>query len=91
MFCLPAYTQNLSTAPEDEKALDAATRGLCKVQVAMLGEIAIHGDGHTLAFKVALVEQFVDRFGFDAVLFEANQMNPPPESTHMVGRSGNTG
>lgn len=73
MFCLPAYTQSLSAAPEDEKALDAATHGLCKVQVAMLGEIATHGDGHTLAFKVALVEQLVDRCGFDAVFFEANQ------------------
>ncbi len=73
MFCLPALTQNLSAAPEDEKALDAATQGLCKVQVAMLGEIATHGDGHTLAFKVALVERLVDRCGFDAVLFEANQ------------------
>ena len=73
MFCLPAYTQNLSSAPEDGKALDAATRGLCKVQVAMLGEIATHGDGHTLAFKVALVERLVDTCGFDAVVFEANQ------------------
>ena len=73
VFYLPAYAQNLSTAPEDEKALDAATRGLCKVQVAMLGEIATHGDGHTLAFKVALVERLVDRCGFDTVLFEANQ------------------
>lgn len=39
----------------------------------MLGEIATHGDGHTLAFKVALVERLVNRCGFDAVLFEANQ------------------
>ena len=50
-----------------------STRGLCKVQVAMLGEIATHGDGHTLAFKVALVERLVDQCGFNAVLFEANQ------------------
>ena len=73
MFCLSAYTENLSTVQEDEKALDSATRGLCKAQVAMLGEIATHGDGHTLAFKVALVERLVDRCGFDTVLFEANQ------------------
>lgn len=73
MLCLPAYTQNLFSAPDDERALDAATRGLCKVQVAMLGEIATHGDGHTLAFKVALVERLVDKCGFDTVLFEANQ------------------
>ncbi len=39
----------------------------------MLGESATHGDGHTLAFKVALVERLVDKCGFDAVLFEANQ------------------
>ena len=54
MFCLSAYTQNLSTAQEDEKTLDATTRALCKVQVAMLAEIATHGDGHTLASRLRL-------------------------------------
>lgn len=39
----------------------------------MVGEIATHGDGHALAFKVALVERLIDKCGFDAVLFEANQ------------------
>jgi erythromycin esterase-like protein len=38
----------------------------------MLGESATHGDGHTLAFKVALVERLVDRCGFDSVFFEAS-------------------
>lgn len=71
--CLPACTQTLSISSEDGKTLDAATRGLCNAQVAMLGEIATHGDGHTLAFKVALVERLVDQCGFDTVFFEANQ------------------
>ena len=71
--CLPAYTQAASSSPDDGKALDAATQALCKAQVAMVGEIATHGDGHTLAFKVALVERLVDQCGFDAVFFEANQ------------------
>ncbi len=71
--CLPACTQMLPTTPEDEKAVDATTRGLCKAHVAMVGETATHGDGHTLAFKVALVERLVDQCGFDAVFFEANQ------------------
>ena len=71
--CLPACTQTLPNAPGDEKALDAATRGLCNAQVAMLGEIATHGDGHTVAFKVALVERLIDQCGFNAVFFEANQ------------------
>lgn len=73
MLGVPASAQNLSAGPEDAHALDAATRGLCKARVAMLGEIATHGDGHTLAFKVALAERLVDQCGFDAVLFEANQ------------------
>jgi len=38
----------------------------------MLGESATHGDGHTEAFKVALVERLVNECGFDSVFFEAN-------------------
>lgn len=38
----------------------------------MLGESATHGDGHTLALKVALVERLIDRCGFDSVFFEAS-------------------
>ncbi len=71
--CRPAYTQTVPSSPEDGTALDAATHALCKTQVAMVGEIATHGDGHTLAFKVALVQRLVDECGFDTVLFEANQ------------------
>ncbi len=73
LACVPSSTQTLSTPPADEKALRAATRGLCKAHVAMVGEVATHGDGHTLAFKVALVERLIDECGFDAVFFEANQ------------------
>ena len=53
--------------------MSAATQGLCDAHIAMLGEVGSHGDGHTLAFKVALVEHLVDKCGFNAVLFEANQ------------------
>lgn len=38
----------------------------------MLGESATHGDGHTEAFKVALVERLVNECGFDSVFFEAS-------------------
>jgi erythromycin esterase-like protein len=38
----------------------------------MLGESATHGDGHTEAFKVALVERLVNDCGFDSVFFEAS-------------------
>lgn len=69
----PASAQSGPGTPDDEQALRAATRGLCHSQVALLGEIATHGDGHTLAFKVALVERLVDQCGFDSVFFEANQ------------------
>ena len=71
--CLPACPQALAGIAEDEKALSAATHALCHAHVAMLGESATHGDGHTLAFKVALVERLVDQCGFRSVFFEANQ------------------
>lgn len=72
VICLPACAQSVSPTSENEEALSAATQGLCRTQVAMLGESATHGDGHTLAFKVALVERLVDQCGFDRVFFEAN-------------------
>jgi erythromycin esterase-like protein len=56
----------------DGDALTAATHDLCHRQVAMLGESATHGDGHTEAFKVALVERLVNECGFDSVFFEAS-------------------
>lgn len=69
---LPACAQSIPGTSEDEEVLSAATQGLCRTQVAMLGESATHGDGHTLAVKVALVERLVDQCGFDSVFFEAN-------------------
>jgi erythromycin esterase-like protein len=71
-ICLPAYAHSDSLQAEDEDALAAATGGLCHSQIAMLGESATHGDGHALAFKVALVERLVDQCGFDSVFFEAS-------------------
>ncbi len=56
----------------EAEALDAATHDLCSRDVAMLGESATHGDGHTEAFKVALVERLVNECGFDSVFFEAS-------------------
>lgn len=56
----------------DEAALRAVTQDACQHQVVMLGESATHGDGHTEAFKVALVERLVNECGFDSVLFEAS-------------------
>lgn len=70
--CLPAYAQSVPTKSDDQDALAAATDGLCHSQIAMLGESATHGDGHTLAFKAALVERLVDQCGFDSVFFEAS-------------------
>src|ERR1700759_3980340 len=52
-------------------ALDAAVRDMCHRDVALLGE-ADHGDGATVAFKVALVRALVTRCHFGAVFFEAN-------------------
>jgi erythromycin esterase-like protein len=72
LFCLVTHAQSVPVKPGDEDALTAATQGLCHSQIAMLGESAAHGDGHTLAFKVGLVERLVDQCGFDSVFFEAS-------------------
>jgi erythromycin esterase-like protein len=69
---LPAYAQSESMSSGDEAALSAATKGLCHTQVVMLGESLTHGDGHTVAFKVALIERLIDQCGFDSVYFEAS-------------------
>ena len=69
--CLPARAQFAPVRPEDEDALTAATEGLCHSKIAMLGESATHGDGHTTTFKVAFVRRLVDQCGFDSVFFEA--------------------
>ena len=69
---VPARAQSTPIKPGDEDALTAATQGLCHSQIAMLGESATHGDGHTFAFKVALVERLIDQCGFDSVFFEAS-------------------
>src|ERR1043166_738323 len=71
-LCLPAHAQSAFISPGDEDALNAATQRLCHRQISMIGEGAGHGDGHTLAFKVALVERLIDRCGFNSVLFEAS-------------------
>lgn len=55
----------------DERAMAAVVRDLCPKQVALLGE-ATHGDGHTDAFKAALVERLMTTCHFNAVLFEAS-------------------
>jgi erythromycin esterase-like protein len=68
----PGHAQSVPANPGDEEALKAATQGLCHSQVAMLGESATHGDGHTVAFKVALVKRLIDQCGFDSFFFEAS-------------------
>jgi erythromycin esterase-like protein len=72
-FALP-YPANASDLADsaDGIALTAVTRDVCHRQVVMLGESATHGDGHTEAFKVALVERLVNECGFDSVFFEAS-------------------
>lgn len=69
---LPAHAQSTPAEPGDQHALTAAMQELCHSQIAMLGESATHGDGHTVAFKVALIERLVDQCGFDTVFFEAS-------------------
>lgn len=73
-FMLPhGASSAVPVSTGDEHALTAATNALCHQEVAMLGESAAHGYGHTEAFKVALVERLVNECGFDSVFFEASQ------------------
>lgn len=59
--------------PEDRLALNAVTHDLCGRQVALLGEAPTHGDGHTAAFKAALVTRLLTRCHFDTLIFEASR------------------
>lgn len=68
---LPASSANPADAGYGN-ALTAVTHDLCHRQVVMLGESATHGDSHTEAFKVELVERLVNECGFDNVFFESN-------------------
>lgn len=56
---------------EDQTAMHLVMRDLCHRDVAVLGE-ATHADGHTEAFKVALVERLISQCGFRAVVFEGS-------------------
>ena len=72
LFLLPRTGDSALAEPGDDNALRAAAQSLCHSQVAMLGESATHEDGHTHAFKAALVERLVSQCGFDSVFFEAS-------------------
>lgn len=72
LICTSGYSQSHLINSVDRDALNAAADALCSRQIAMLGESPTHGDGHTTAFKVALVEQLIDQCGFNSVLFEAS-------------------
>lgn len=69
---LAAVSAHAETAPAFDASLDSATKALCSKQVALIGESGFHGDGETVAFKVALVQRLANRCHFGAVLFEAS-------------------
>ena len=71
--------------PGDATALAAVVHEVCGREVVMLGESATHGDGHTEAFKVALVEKLVNECGFDSVIFEANHYEFLQIARHLRG------
>lgn len=68
---MPLAAKPVTLGIKDQLALDSAERDLCPRRVALLGEAPTHGDGHTAAFKVALVKRLIDRCGFRAVAFES--------------------
>lgn len=69
---LPPIARSQITNPSDDEALTAVTHALCHREVVMLGESATHGDGHTEAFKVALIQRLINHCGFDSVFFESS-------------------
>lgn len=71
LFILSPLTAVAGSKPAEQSAFEAALNDLCDKRVVLLGENA-HGDGRTLAFKVALVQALVDRCRFSTILFEAN-------------------
>jgi erythromycin esterase-like protein len=71
-LAFPHAASAASLGSADGHALTAVTHDACHRQVVMLGESNTHGDGHTEAFKVALVERLIDECGFDSVFFEAS-------------------
>jgi erythromycin esterase-like protein len=73
MVLAPLAAALMAAAPASapDAALDSAVRDMCGRDVAMLGE-ADHGDGRTVAFKVALVQALVRRCRFNAVFFEGS-------------------
>jgi erythromycin esterase-like protein len=54
-----------------DQAMDAVVHDLCNKNIALLGE-ADHGDGRTVEFKTALIEQLIRRCHYNAVFFEAS-------------------
>lgn len=71
-FTQPAFASEFATVERNDRtAMRAVMRDLCDRNVAVLGE-ATHADGHTEAFKVALVERLVAQCGFRAVVFEGS-------------------
>lgn len=71
-FCVSPSAQAETAGVSDAPAMDAALHDLCDRKVVLLGEAGTHGDGHTIAFKVQLVQRLVDECHFKAVLFESN-------------------
>lgn len=72
VFAPPAFASSLAAVERnDQRAMRAVMRDLCHRDVAVLGE-ATHADGHTEAFKVALVERLINQCGFRAVVFEGS-------------------
>lgn len=61
----------LAQATSNRAELDRFVHDVCDKQVVLLGEDANHGSGATLAVKVELVRQLVDKCGYNAVAFES--------------------
>jgi erythromycin esterase-like protein len=71
MICGTALLAQPAQAADDA-AMDTALHDLCGKRIVLLGEANTHGDGHTLVFKVKLIERLVNECHFKAVIFESS-------------------
>lgn len=58
-------------ATNQETVIGLAVNDMCDRRIVLLGETGDHGGGKALALKAAIVQELVEKCGFDTLLFEA--------------------
>jgi erythromycin esterase-like protein len=71
VLAFPAWATSPAQGDPDAAEIDRAVQAVCSKDVVMLGEDGHHAGAATLAVKVWIVKQLVQRCGFGGVVFEA--------------------